>query len=107
MGNAAASAGPHCLPRERPMKTFAAAFAAVTLASSLVLASGQAQAKPKFGPSLGFGLAVGSLIAAGAMASAYGRAPYVEPAYGCRPVRQFDRYGNYLGIVKVCDVAPY
>ena len=57
-------------------KTIAAALAALTLAASLTVTSGQAQAHPKFDQGLGIGLAVGTAIGVAAASHRY-----VEPVY--------------------------
>lgn len=84
-------------------KTFAAALAALTLATAFAATSGEAQARPRWGVGLGIGLAAGALIGAAAASSAY-----AGPAYyrDCRYVERYDRWGN-LRVVKVCDVVPY
>ena len=81
-------------------KTIAAALAALTLAASLTVTSGQAQAHPKFGKGLGIGLAVGTAIG---IAAASHR--YVEPVYTdgeCRYIERYDRWGR-LRVFKVCE----
>jgi hypothetical protein len=85
-------------------KTIAAALAALTLATTLTAISGEAQAKPKFGPGLGIGFAAGALIGAAAVsANSY----YAAPRYDeCRFVNRVDRWGNVYA-VKICDVDPY
>jgi hypothetical protein len=80
-------------------KTIAAALAALTLAGALTVAGGQAQAKPHhFGPAVGIGFAVGTMIGIAAAANA----AYAEPVYECRYVERYDRWGN-LHVFKVCD----
>ncbi len=88
-------------------KKFAiAALAAATLATSMLATTGQAEARRGWGPAIGFGIAAGALLGAAAVSNAY--APvYVEPAYRCRWVAQYNRFGNYIGKVKVCDAVPY
>jgi hypothetical protein len=75
-------------------KTLAAALAALTIATTIVAAGGEAQAR------FGFNL----LGAAGA---------YADPAYAvnagydeCRFVDRTDRLGN-VSTLKICDVVPY
>jgi hypothetical protein len=84
-------------------KTFAAALAALTLATTFTAIGGQAQAHPHFGHGwgLGAGLVAGTLIGAAAVSNSYS----YEPAYTCRYVGRYDRWGN-LRTVQVCDV-PY
>ncbi len=83
-------------------KFAAAALVAVTLASTMIATTSPADAKGKFGPAFGFGIAAGALLGAAAVSSAYGGPVYVGPAYRCRWVRQFDNWGYYMGTVKVC-----
>ncbi len=84
-------------------KKFAAvAVAALTLASATLASTNPADAKGKFGPAFGFGIAAGTLLGAAAVSSAYGGPVYVGPSYRCRWVQQFDRWGYYLGTAKVC-----
>jgi len=74
----------------------AALVAALTLGATMVAGSSQAQAHHWHGgwgwSGVGLGLALGS-----AAASTY---VYDAP---CRWVRQFDRFGNYVGRAKVCN----
>jgi len=66
------------------IKTLAAAFAALTLATTFTAIGGEAQARPRFGTGLGIGLAAGVLIGTAA-SSAYGSGYYVTPGYrDCR-----------------------
>ena len=84
-------------------KFAAAALAVTTLATAAVATTGQAEAKGwGWGPAVGVGIAAGALIGAAA-SSAYGPGYYVEPAYRCHRIRQFDAYGNYVGTMRVCD----
>jgi hypothetical protein len=76
-------------------KIAAALVAAVTLGATVVAGTSQAQAHHSHGwgwGGVGLGLALGA-----AAASTY---VYDAP---CRWVRQFDRFGNYVGRVKVCN----
>ncbi|MEI9804048.1 MAG: hypothetical protein WDN48_05790 [Pseudolabrys sp.] len=83
-------------------KKITAALAALTLATTFTAIGGQAQAHPKFGHGLGFGIAAGTLIGIAA-ANAY----YDAPVYReCRYVDRMDRWGN-VRTNKICDVAPY
>jgi hypothetical protein len=71
------------------------ALAAVTITSSLIASTGQADAQfRRWGP-----LAFGGAFIAGAVIANSG--PY---HYGprCGWVRTFDRYGNYMGRVWTC-----
>jgi hypothetical protein len=94
-------------------KTAAAALAALTLTAGLVATSSSAQAFPKkgWGPGIGLGIAAGALIGAAAYNSAYGAPAYVTPGYvvdpgyvSCRKVESYDAYGNFRGMLRVCDV---
>jgi len=88
-------------------KTIAAALAAVTLATALTVAGGEAQARPRFGAGLGIGLAAGALIGIAASNAYAGPAYVVEPGYrDCRYVERYDRWGN-VRMVEICDVGPY
>ncbi len=87
-------------------KTIAAALAALTLATTFTAIGGQAQAHPHFGHygwGIGAGFAAGALVGAAAASS---NAYYYEPAYSCRYVGRYDRWGN-LRTVKFCNVVPY
>lgn len=79
----------------------AAALAAVTLAGAIAASTGEASAKPKFGPALGFGIVAGTAIGLAAASSAYG-----APAYGyyggCRWAPRYNAWGQYVGSVRVC-----
>ena len=79
--------------------TFAAALAALTLATAFAATSGQAQAHSHWGRGLGIGIAAGALIGAAVVSNSYG---YRE----CRFVDRMDRWGN-IRTIKICDVAPY
>lgn len=86
-------------------KTIAAALAALALATTFTAIGGQAQAHPHFGHGwgIGAGFAAGALIGAAAASNAYYAPGYAE----CHYVNRYDRWGNYLRTVKVCDVVPY
>jgi hypothetical protein len=78
----------------------ATALAVLTLATSLAVPTSQAQAKGwGLGAALVGGAIVGSAIAASS--APYG---YVDGYRRCRFERQYDRYGFYIGTVKVCRV---
>lgn len=85
-------------------KLAAAALAAITIATSMTAAAGEAQAKKwKPGYGIGLGIATGVLVGAAIASNAY-----AEPAYGyqrCHFVKEYDGYG-YLRTVRVCR-APY
>ena len=86
-------------------KTIAAAIAAITLATSRTAFSGQAQAHHwghHGGWGIGAGIVAGTLIGSAVAANAYNDG-YAE----CHYVKRFDRWGNYMRTVKVCDVVPY
>jgi hypothetical protein len=70
----------------------AALVAALTLSATMVAGSSQAQARHWGWGGFGLGLALGSAAAATYV--------YNSP---CHWVRQFDRFGNYVGRVRVCD----
>jgi hypothetical protein len=78
----------------------AAALAVVTLATSLALPS-SAEAHGRR-----WGFAAG-LIGAAIVSSAIANSVYAEPVYDddyvrCRFVRQYDKFGNYIGKARVC-----
>jgi hypothetical protein len=80
---------------------FATALAVLTLATSLAIPTSQAQAKGwGLGAAIVGGAIDGSAIAANS-APYYG---YVDGYRRCRFERQYDRYGFYIGTVKVCRV---
>jgi hypothetical protein len=78
-------------------KTLAvAALAAITIASSMIATTGTADAQfRRWGPALGLGIA-GGIVAGTIIANS---APYER----CGWVRQFDRFGNYMGRAWVCN----
>ena len=88
-------------------KIITATLAAVTLAGAVLGTSAPAYAwhphhgHHGFGPALGIGLAIGTIAAAAAASNAY-----AEPAYECRYVERYNRWGH-LRVIKVCDVVPY
>lgn len=91
-------------------KTLAAAAAALTLGTTMLVATSEAQARPRWGVGLGVGLAAGALIGAAAASNAYAGPSYVvEPGYrrSCRFVERYNAYGEYRGTVKVCEAVPY
>jgi hypothetical protein len=77
-------------------KIAAALVAAVTLGATVVAGTSQAEAHHFHGGwgwgGLGLGLALGA-----AAATTYADAP------SCYLTRQYDRFGNYVGKVKVCN----
>ena len=77
-------------------KTLAiAAIAVVTITSSLIATTGNADAQfRRWGPAIGLGIAAG--VVTGAVIA--NSAPYER----CGWVRQFDRYGNYMGRTWAC-----
>ncbi len=81
-------------------KIIAAALAALALAASLTVTSGQAQAYPKFGKALGIGLAVGTVIGAAAASNRYAVPDYIDGE--CRYIERYDRLGR-LRVFKVCE----
>lgn len=79
-------------------RTLVSVLAALALAGALAVSAGQAQAKPHHvGPAVGVGLAIGTMIGIAAA-----NAADAEPAYECRYVERYDRWGN-LHVFKVCD----
>lgn len=79
-------------------KTLAvAALAAVTIASSMIATTGTADAHfRRWAPAIGLGFAAG--VVAGTVIANRG------PAYErCGWLRQYDRYGNYMGRTWVCN----
>ena len=77
-------------------KIIAATLAVATLAGTFAAASGEAQARPRFGTGLGIGLAVGALAGATIVTS---------PVYDdrdCRYVRRYNRWGEPR-LIKICD----
>lgn len=86
------------------LKVAAAALAVLTLGMGAIATSNPAEAKPKFGPAVGIGLAAGALIGAAAVSNAYAT-PYGGYGYRrCQWVRQYDPYGFYVGTTRVCNV---
>ena len=79
----------------------AALLAAVTLGTTVLSTSGEAQARGWGWGGVGLGLAAGAMIGAAAASSAYAEPSYVY-APRCRWVRQYDRFGYYVGTAKVC-----
>ncbi len=78
-------------------KTLAAACTALTLATTFTAISGEAQARPHWGWSVGAGMAAGALIGMAAASAA----PVYGPVYNCHFEDRIDRWGN-LRTVKVC-----
>jgi hypothetical protein len=87
-------------------KIAAGTLAALTITvGALATSSTQAHAwgKKGFGPGLGFGIAAGVIGAAAYAATAPGYD--VAPGYtSCRYVERYDRWGNYRGTRKVCEI---
>jgi hypothetical protein len=72
-----------------------AAIAVVTITSSLIATTGNADAQfRRWGPAIGLGIAAG--VVTGAVIA--NSAPYER----CGWVRQYDRYGNYMGRAWAC-----
>jgi len=72
-----------------------AALAAVTITSSLIASTGQADAQfRRWGP-----LAIGGAFIAGAVIANSGPYGYER----CGWLRRYDRWGNYYGRVWVCN----
>jgi hypothetical protein len=78
----------------------AGALAALTLAGSLVIPTGSAQARGGWGIGAAIvgGAVVGAAIANGATYGGY----YVDGYRRCRFERQYDAYGFYVGTAQVC-----
>ena len=84
-------------------KTLAiSALAAVTIAAGLVATADEAAAQRRW--SRAFGVGIGAGVMAGATFA--GSVP-VHVEAKCAWVDQYDRHGNYLGRVRVCDTTPY
>jgi hypothetical protein len=81
-------------------KITAAALDALTLAGSLAITSGSAQAHSHWGTGVGIGFAAGALIGAAAVSNAYAPPVYVAPS--CRLVERYDRRSN-VRLIRVCD----
>jgi hypothetical protein len=83
------------------MKKFltVAALAGATVASTMFVTTDQANAQfRRWGPAvIGAGIVAGAIIAS---------QPYAHPVR-CGWVARYDRWGNYLGRVRVCDTVPY
>jgi hypothetical protein len=79
------------------------ALAGATFASTMIATTDEAQAQRRWGPAVGIGIAAGVL--AGAAIANSGPA-YASPVR-CGWVDQYDRWGNYMGRVRVCDTVPY
>jgi hypothetical protein len=76
-------------------KIIAGTLAALTLTGAVLGTSAPAQAHHHhFGPGFGI-LAIGALVSAAAAANA-------EPAYECRYVKHYNRWGH-LRVVKICE----
>ncbi len=76
----------------------AAALAVVTLAGGLATTSAEAK-----GWHIGAGLAAGALVGAAVATSASANGVYyIDGGYRCRWERRYDRFGYYVGTVKVC-----
>ena len=84
-------------------KIAAGALAAVTLTVGVLATStteAQAWGRRAWGPAIGLGIAAGVIGTAAYAATAPGY-------YGCRYVERYDRWGNYRGTRRVCDVVGY
>jgi hypothetical protein len=78
-------------------KTLAvAAVAGLTIVSSIIATTGQADAHWRWGPAVGLGIA-GGIIAGAVIANS-------APAYQrCGWMPQYNRYGDYMGRTWVCN----
>lgn len=74
-----------------------AALAVVTITSSMIATTGQADAHfRRWGPAIGLGIAAG--VVTGAIIANSG------PVYErCGWLRRYDRFGNYMGRTWVCN----
>ena len=83
-------------------KTLAiAALAAATVASGLLATTDEAAAQRRW--TRAFGIGIGTGVIAGATIASV---PVIVEGK-CTWVDQYDRQGNYLGRVRVCDTTPY
>ena len=78
------------------------ALAGATFASTMIATTDEAQAQRRWGPAIGLG--IGAAVVTGAIIANSGPV-YVAPA--CGWVDQYDRYGNYMGRVRVCNNVAY
>ena len=87
-------------------KIAAVALAALTLGTTVLASSGEAQARHGgwgWG-GVGLGVAAGAMIGAGIASRNYYEPNYVYvDAPRCRWIRQFDDFGRYVGKAKVCN----
>jgi hypothetical protein len=74
-----------------------AALAGATVASTMIATTDQANAQRRWGPAIGLGIAAG-IVTGAVIANSYAQ---------CGWVNQFDRWGNYIGRVRVCNTVPY
>ena len=63
-------------------------------------------ASPSLGPSRGWGIGAG-FVAGTLIGAAVASNAYYDGYAECHYVKRFDRWGNYIRTVKVCDVVPY
>jgi hypothetical protein len=79
-----------------------AALAGITIASSLIASTDEASAQRRwvraFGPGVAAGVIAGATIASSGPVTVEAKCGWVD---------QYDRNGNYLGRVRVCDTSPY
>jgi hypothetical protein len=78
----------------------AGALAVLTLATSLVLPTAEAQARPRWG--LVAAGVVGGAIIGSAIASSHAYPVYHDGYRRCRWVRQYNDFGYYVGSTRVC-----
>ena len=86
-------------------KIAAGTLAALTLTVGVLATStteAQAWGRRGWGPAIGLGIAAGVIGTAAYAATAPG-----YYGYGCRYVERYDRWGNYRGTRRVCDVVGY
>ena len=77
--------------------------AAAAAATVLVLATFSAPAEAGWRwHHRGYGWGIGGLVAGTLVGAAIASSVVAAPAYRCRFVEQYDRFGNYLGTEKVC-----
>jgi len=86
-------------------KFVAGTVAALTLTVGILAVStndANAWGRRGWGPAIGLGIAAGVIGTAAYAATAPGY--YVSGPVSCRYVERYDRFGNYRGTRKVCDV---
>jgi hypothetical protein len=77
-----------------------AAVAALALATTFAIPATDAQAR---GWGLAAGIVGGAIVAGAIAANANANTVYVDGYRRCRFVRNYDRFGYYVGTTKVCN----